>query len=133
MLDLDRFKDINDTYGHFTGDAALVAVSAAISDALCAEQIFGRVGGEEFAITIAAIDENMALGLAEKIRLTVENVSCFISDVGLQMTVSIGVVYRKEADVIDFQSLLTQADAALYAAKTAGRNCVVKYSSLNRN
>ncbi|MBS1018943.1 diguanylate cyclase [Gluconobacter cerinus] len=133
MLDLDRFKDINDTYGHFTGDAALVAVSAAISDVLCAEQIFGRVGGEEFAITIAAIDENMALGLAEKIRQTVENVSCFISDVGLQMTVSIGVVYRKEADVIDFQSLLTQADAALYAAKTAGRNCVMKYSDLNRN
>ncbi|WP_215750926.1 MULTISPECIES: GGDEF domain-containing protein [unclassified Gluconobacter] len=131
MIDLDRFKDINDTYGHFTGDAALVAVTAAISDVLCPDQIFGRVGGEEFAITVAALDEKMAIDLAEKIRQTVEHAPCLLAESGLQMTVSIGVVYRGCISEKDFQSLLTKADAALYEAKASGRNCVVKYSHLN--
>lgn len=131
MLDIDQFKRINDTYGHFVGDNTLEAVAKAISDILSEEQICGRLGGEEFALTISvgALDE--AICLAEKIRQSVEKILIPVnSDTFIHMTVSIGVAFQWLTEDLKFRVLLAQADAALYEAKSNGRNQVALSSSL---
>ncbi|KXV34467.1 diguanylate cyclase [Gluconobacter thailandicus] len=125
MLDIDHFKRINDTYGHFIGDSALVAVAEAMSSLLSEGQICGRLGGEEFALTLSGLTLEEAVCFAEKIRLAVEKISIPLNeDIFIQMTVSIGLAFHPFADDVRLRVLLAQADAALYQAKANGRNRV---------
>lgn len=122
MIDIDKFKVVNDTYGHATGDIVLQKIVQTIND-LCADDfIFGRLGGEEFAIicSFASLDE--VVKHLESIREAVSNLDV-VSQRGdmIQSSVSIGFSKRKE-DTKDLDTLLKEADIALYDAKGSGRD-----------
>jgi diguanylate cyclase (GGDEF)-like protein len=124
VLDVDHFKRINDTQGHAAGDRALRALSAAVLEAKRRSDVFGRVGGEEFAIALPdtgiAGAERFAEGLREALRPALGGVS---------LTVSLGVTDAVTADR-SVRGMLHSADLALYAAKRAGRDRVVRADAL---
>jgi diguanylate cyclase (GGDEF)-like protein len=122
-FDVDHFKKFNDTYGHALGDRVLKHVAERTRKGLREDDIFGRLGGEEFTVLVSA-PKQRAAQIAEKIRTTIGD--CPLdSDVGqLKVTISVGVA-TSSADVADLADLLRRADEALYAAKNGGRNCVV--------
>ena len=124
MLDIDHFKTINDSHGHNVGDAALLAFSREIAKTVRESDIFGRVGGEEFALLLH--EENLgALELAERIREKIENLQLGGNFSEISLTVSIGLSRFEKSDTVE--SLMKKADTALYSAKLNGRNCVVEY------
>ena len=126
MLDIDYFKQVNDTHGHAVGDAVLREVAARLQGGLRVVDIAGRVGGEEFAIVLPETGAG-AHDVAERIRATIERepVATAVGDV--QVTMSIGLTTRT-GDQADLGTLLAEADHALYEAKAAGRNRVVARS-----
>ena len=120
MLDIDYFKKVNDTYGHMAGDEVLKNFTQIISNNLRKSDIFGRVGGEEFAIMLHNTDKNTALQVAEKIRKQISDDSVKYHDKNINITVSLGVAVLKDDDTLD--SLFNKADKALYTSKQNGRN-----------
>jgi diguanylate cyclase (GGDEF)-like protein/PAS domain S-box-containing protein len=123
MLDVDYFKRINDTYGHAGGDAALRTLAARIAECVRNTDIYGRLGGEEFAVLLPDTDQAMAVMVAERLRKCVSEHPVDIgNEATRQMTVSIGVAVFREGD--DLDHLLLRADEALYAAKNGGRDQV---------
>lgn len=124
MLDLDHFKQVNDTYGHAAGDTVIVSVSQ-ISQSLSRNGVdwVGRLGGEEFAILLPETDLQGAKNFAERLRLMIENTPIYCDIKKLKITASLGVATLQEQDR-DFATLLNRADAALYVAKEAGRNMI---------
>ncbi|HTB04268.1 MAG TPA: diguanylate cyclase [Bradyrhizobium sp.] len=119
MIDADRFKSYNDTFGHQAGDEILVGIAICISDSVrrsgdCA----ARYGGEEFAVLLPGLSPLQAVGVAETIRLKVLQ----WSDDPTVTTVSIGVASLTPATAMDWSALVAAADKALYAAKAGGRN-----------
>lgn len=123
MLDLDHFKHINDRFGHSVGDLALVAFAQTTMAGLRHGDLFGRIGGEEFAIVLVDADRQRALQAAERIRADIEALAVGIGHTEpLRLTVSIGVALAQPA--IGFDRWLASADRALYCAKNAGRNQV---------
>lgn len=133
MLDIDRFKDINDTIGHLAGDAVLVSLADTFNQCTRKHDIVSRYGGEEFLILLPETDITSALGVAEKIRVRVSEYPVEFNDHSISFTVSIGVTQmdqsRKEAtDVI-----IHRADCALYKAKAEGRNCVKTLECSNQD
>lgn len=120
MIDIDFFKKINDEYGHAIGDQVLQHFTTCISHIIRKTDIFGRTGGEEFALVLPETDIKSAKELAEKIRLSVSNEKFPV--VG-HITISLGVSQLLDEDKL--QSLFKRTDLALYAAKNEGRNCVV--------
>ncbi|MGL5286210.1 MAG: diguanylate cyclase domain-containing protein [Aeromonas sp.] len=126
LLDLDRFKRINDTYGHLAGDAVLHTVATTLAEQLESYHQLGRYGGEEFAIVLPRCgDREEARQMAERLRLSVEarQVKSPAADTLIDVTVSIGVVIADAGESV--QGVLNRADEALYQAKILGRNCVV--------
>ncbi len=122
-LDVDRFKQVNDLYGHVAGDAALVVMAARLSEALRSRDRIVRMGGEEFLLLLHGVaDETALVDLAERIRLRVSEAPARVGDVELPLTVSIGATFAPPGR--DFDELLVVADRYLYAAKRAGRNRV---------
>ncbi|OUR64057.1 hypothetical protein A9Q79_08280 [Methylophaga sp. 42_25_T18] len=124
MLDLDFFKEINDSFGHDAGDVALELFANKISSMLREEDLFGRIGGEEFCIVLPnSTVENSAI-VAEKIRKEIEVQTISTAEKTLKISVSIGLSSLEEADssIIEMQK---RADSALYEAKRTGRNKVV--------
>lgn len=125
MLDLDFFKDVNDRYGHQTGDTVLKAVAGVVSSNLDESDILGRYGGEEFAIILSDEKSLSALAIAESIRKGVENLRNHHGSNEIRLTVSIGVAQRGFGNNdITLEYLLAEADRALYRAKRGGRNMV---------
>ena len=122
MLDIDRFKEVNDTHGHAAGDVVLVSVSACMVDALRRIDSLGRLGGEEFAAILPGTDADAAVKAAERLRSDVEELDTVADTGDIRVTVSVGVTLILESDTTD--SALRRADEALYAAKRAGRNRV---------
>ena len=123
LIDADHFKQINDGYGHSVGDQALQLLTATLRRTLRNEDLFGRLGGEEFVAVLPESDIAAALVSAERARQAVEASALQLPDGGvLPLRVSIGVAGLQPGD--DFASLLRRADAAMYVAKEAGRNCV---------
>ncbi len=120
MLDLDRFKSINDTYGHSIGDAVLRQVAASASQALGRTGVFGRLGGEEFAIVLADTDKEHAFEIAERIRCRI-HAECGIEGGPEEVTICIGLATALGSD-ISIDAVLQRADRALYTAKKLGRN-----------
>jgi len=128
ILDLDRFKKYNDTYGHLAGNDALQRVARAIREAVRAVDFPARYGGEEFAVILPQLDAPALAAIAERIRASIEAMPA-PSD-GAQVTVSIGAaMYPDDGKVSD--SLFRAADERLYAAKEGGRNRVVGVAALN--
>jgi diguanylate cyclase (GGDEF)-like protein len=129
MLDLDHFKDVNDSYGHLAGDVVLKAVATAIKDQVRDYDSVGRFGGEEFVVLLPGISEDDVLAVAERIREAVLSLEIdVVTAEGLAavrgLSVSIGVAVCPDAGTI-LERLLHAADAALYQAKNTGRNKVV--------
>lgn len=123
MLDIDRFKNVNDMYGHATGDAVLREVVARFNQGLRKVDILGRIGGEEFAVVLPQTNQEAAVIVAERLREHISLSPIFTSQGNLYVTVCGGVASLGETTK-DFRSLLDCADNALLAAKRSGRNCV---------
>ena len=125
MLDIDKFKSVNDTYGHSVGDDVIKTLSKTIQETVRESDVVSRFGGEEFALLLPFTDRDGALKIAEKIRINVQNKKITIDDnKTLQFTISLGVDSIRETDKTIEQSL-NRADNALYIAKKSGRNRVV--------
>ncbi|ACA16273.1 diguanylate cyclase [Methylobacterium sp. 4-46] len=122
MLDLDRFKTINDAFGHAAGDAALVAFVETCRGLLRERDGIGRMGGEEFAILLAETDREAGLAFAERLRAAVAGTRVASEKGPLAITASLGLAVLRPGDAL--AEWLNRADAALYAAKAAGRNRV---------
>lgn len=130
VLDVDHFKRVNDTYGHPAGDEVLKAVASACQSSLRASDLFGRLGGEEFAVMLPHVDAQGALAAAEKLRAAIA-AQTIHGDFGpLSVTASFGIS-ALSTNVRDSATLLAQADAAMYFAKAAGRNRCADWSSLD--
>ncbi|WP_437200981.1 sensor domain-containing diguanylate cyclase [Planctomicrobium sp. SH664] len=125
MLDIDHFKSINDTYGHPGGDQVLTVAAKRIQSSVSQEDLFGRIGGEEFSILLKQCAPHQAQQVAERIRWAIHQ-DPVILDNGMQIevTVSLGVTARVPSPS-DLDQLLLVADQALYLAKTSGRNRAV--------
>jgi diguanylate cyclase (GGDEF)-like protein len=128
LLDIDRFKKLNDTYGHPAGDAALRHTAQLLTHQLRKSDLAARFGGEEFAVLLASTDRSGAEHLAEKVRAEVERGRLVHDGARLGVTVSIGVAVWP-SDGRDPAALVAAADRALYAAKEGGRNRVVSASA----
>ncbi|HEV2509144.1 diguanylate cyclase [Bosea sp. (in: a-proteobacteria)] len=127
MLDVDRFKLINDEHGHAIGDEVLVTLSGRISELLRRTDLFGRIGGEEFAILVPGLTQPAVLALAERLREGCARLRVPVEgQEPLALTVSIGLVWGTPKPGCSLQQWLKQADDALYRAKRAGRDRVVE-------
>ena len=122
MLDVDFFKNINDTYGHQVGDDILILIAKSISSTCRAADHTGRYGGEEFLVVLPETPNHEALDLAERIR---KNISELEGNVKSPLTVSIGIASLSMQNDVDLHTLIKQADDAVYKAKELGRNRVV--------
>jgi len=122
LLDIDRFKSINDTHGHPAGDAVIRALAEASLDELRTVDVLGRIGGEEFAVLLPQTELSAALALAERLRAGLERVRVAVGEQALGFTVSIGAAHRRPGEPSD--KLISRADRALYEAKNSGRNQV---------
>ncbi|MEQ1941415.1 GGDEF domain-containing protein [Mesorhizobium sp. VNQ89] len=124
IIDADHFKKINDSFGHLTGDKALLEIAAAISRAVRSGDILGRIGGEEFAAFLMGASDQEAIRVAERVRHEVELIRFQPMDERVvPLTVSIGgTICRSEANVSE---LMRAADKHLYEAKNRGRNLAI--------
>jgi diguanylate cyclase (GGDEF)-like protein len=120
FVDIDHFKRVNDLHGHACGDHCLRSVAAALRAVLRAHDVLGRYGGEEFIALLPRTDLAAARGLAERLRIAVEDCSIEWQGTALRVSVSIGVATRAPDE--DAAPLLERADRALYVAKRQGRN-----------
>ncbi len=124
-LDLDRFKLVNDAYGHLAGDDVLVAFAALVRGCLRKEDLLARYGGEEFIALLPGTTQSAASTLAERIRRKLANTELVAAGQNVRITVSIGVASERGQPLPSLEALLASADEALYAAKAEGRNRVV--------
>jgi diguanylate cyclase (GGDEF)-like protein len=134
MMDVDHFKDVNDTYGHLTGSKTLEEIGMCITEILRAGDAAARFGGEEFAAFLLDAEMVQALVAAERIRSEIENQGFSIIRRGKpsekhHVTISIGVA-NFPSDSSDPIELVEMADSALYRAKREGRNRVCAYSEV---
>lgn len=123
LMDIDNFKQINDTYGHPVGDMVLKEVSAVLRMYLRANTIIGRLGGEEFGIILPGVSISDGIKVAERIRGIIENRELKHNDKVIKITASFGVTESNKDDTKE--SIYTRADNALYKAKKEGKNKVV--------
>ena len=123
LFDLDKFKQVNDSYGHAVGDWALQAVVSAVGEQVRNDDIFARIGGEEFAVFLPATSEQKAREMAERCRAAVAAIDSTSSGLEFQLTASFGVAWMKR-HTPNVQKLMKRADAAVYQAKAQGGNQV---------
>jgi diguanylate cyclase (GGDEF)-like protein len=121
IADIDHFKAVNDQHGHLAGDAALALISATMSALLRDYDLLGRFGGEEFAICLPHTDPAEAYRVAERLR---EKIALVTVEQNVHITISVGVASLERAHRT-LDELIAAADAALYRAKSCGRNCVI--------
>ncbi|MFA7429342.1 MAG: diguanylate cyclase [Rhodospirillaceae bacterium] len=125
VLDLDHFKTVNDTYGHGVGDTVLTAAAQVWRRTLRSEDILCRVGGEEFVALLPATNVEQATHLAERLLAVTRRERVNIEDKDIRVTTSIGIAARPVGSGLPMSDMLSIADAALYAAKSAGRDRAV--------
>jgi diguanylate cyclase (GGDEF)-like protein len=123
MFDLDRFKAINDRHGHAVGDAVIRKFCEMTAAALRPNDVFGRLGGEEFAAVLPGSSVEAACARAERIRTSFADDCRFVRNHQVNATVSAGVSASENAE-LTLEALLEYSDVALYGAKTEGRNRV---------
>ncbi|HNY27587.1 MAG TPA: diguanylate cyclase [Candidatus Sumerlaeota bacterium] len=127
MIDLDHFKQVNDTYGHKFGDVVLQTVASRLKSLIRETDVFGRYGGEEFLLLLPNCNARDAQQLAEKLRSGLEREPVTHEYFSLMVTASFGVASTENSEVITSDHLLQHSDRALYRAKETGRNrvCVI--------
>ena len=132
VMDIDRFKEINDKYGHFIGDQALKHWVAVMFKELRRSDLLGRIGGDEFAIVMRGVDKDVAFERAESMRKVIENFPLTLGNgVKIYLQTSFGIRLLDD-DSISEDVLFEEADKALYEAKRQGRNrCVIFCRSNN--
>ncbi|MBP1748079.1 MAG: diguanylate cyclase with sensor [Deltaproteobacteria bacterium] len=123
FIDIDRFKDVNDMYGHDVGDKVLRLIAATINNGLRSSDVVSRWGGEEFVAFVANVDEEKLSHVAEKLRMLVERSTVVLSGNDTHITISIGVTLARKKD--SAHGIIKRADSLMYAAKKAGRNRVM--------
>jgi diguanylate cyclase (GGDEF)-like protein len=123
LLDIDLFKNVNDTYGHDIGDEILKLVAVTIKDNLRNSDILSRFGGEEFVVLLNETDNKGAENISIKLKDLIEALNYKISDNLIKTTVSIGVTSIKQEDV-NLNNLIKRADEGMYKAKAKGRNTI---------
>jgi diguanylate cyclase (GGDEF)-like protein len=124
MLDIDHFKQVNDTYGHDAGDKALRALSSMLISEFRTIDLVGRLGGEEFALVFPETDLAGARIACERLRTTTQATKISVGETEISLTVSIGLA-TATTGMIEGSALLKRADELLYAAKNGGRNRLV--------
>ena len=124
IFDIDFFKKVNDAHGHETGDRVLKFITNKIDILLRRSDIFGRIGGEEFAIALLDTNIEQAASIAEKLRKGIQNSTYISKDIAIKLTISLGVTQAKVNEQ-EVSFILSRADVALYQAKDGGRNRVV--------
>ena len=127
MIDVDYFKDVNDTFGHRTGDRVLSVVAAAVKSQLRSADLVGRYGGDELVIALADCAGPAAFAVAERIRAIVAATPITADDTVVNVTLSIGVAGSEHGEGL--LPILARADLALYDAKRAGRACVREFAA----
>ncbi len=131
FIDIDRFKPINDTYGHASGDAVLRQIANLLADGVRVSDTFGRYGGEEFMLILPETLPEDAVRLAEELRVLVQNQTLVIAaDQKVTATISIGIAGGRGAE-LQLDMLVDRADAAMYAAKALGRNRTYLFRELD--
>jgi diguanylate cyclase (GGDEF)-like protein/PAS domain S-box-containing protein len=130
MIDVDHFKSINDIYGHHIGDLTLQLLTKTCLEMLRENDIFGRIGGEEFAAVLVEIDEEKAIEVAERLRKILSDLTVKEDSISFNFQVSIGVANLTEDDE-SVMDVIKKADRALYKAKRLGRNMVIASSELS--
>jgi diguanylate cyclase (GGDEF)-like protein len=123
MIDLDHFKDVNDTYGHATGDEVLRSACRILKQSLREIDVLARLGGEELVVMLPETNAEGALSAAEKLRGSLSNGTIFSGHNEIKITASFGVAQVRSDDQ-SVEDVLDRADSALYEAKHSGRNCV---------
>lgn len=122
FLDIDKFGDFNNTYGHNAGDVVLSTISKTIMSTIRNQDLFGRWGGEEFIGVFAISDESDILLIGEKIRALVEKTVIHYEDFDFSVSVSVGVTVARVSDTLE--SVIKRSDELMYRSKQSGRNCV---------
>jgi len=133
MLDIDKFKNINDTFGHRTGDSVLIKLSKLLQKALRTSDVICRYGGEEFVVLLPQTDLDGSAVVAEEIRKKVEQTVLKIEKNSIKFTISLGVSevnFEKEHSI---EQTLNRADDAMYASKNSGRNRVSQKESVSNS
>ena len=121
LLDIDHFKNINDTYGHVAGDEVLRKLAIELRDHIRHPDVIGRYGGEEFLVVLPHSTYKAAVEQAERLRRHVQSLVIQFNEEEIRLTISLGIAqYRPHRE--DWQTFLSRADAALYEAKNGGRN-----------
>jgi diguanylate cyclase (GGDEF)-like protein len=131
LFDMDEFKLINDTYSHAAGDWVLKTISSTIAGCLRSHDMFGRLGGEEFAICLPRASEQEALALAERCRAAIEAIDSTPSGHQFTLSASFGIAVRPPGGVAGFEEVLAAADRVLYQAKHMGRNRIVPFGEVH--
>lgn len=125
LADLDWFKSINDTHGHFAGDAVLHEASRRLQSSIRSYDAIGRYGGEEFLIVLPGCDEACTFGQAERLRRVLKEDPMHIGDIAQWLTASFGASSAPATSRVSAESLIRAADEAMYQAKRQGRDQVV--------
>ncbi|WP_202305059.1 GGDEF domain-containing protein [Mesorhizobium sp. L-8-10] len=131
LADIDRFKEINDRYGHPVGDRIIQKVAGIFRSGIRDDMFVARTGGEEFALIVTGSGEETMAQIADRIRIAIEQATFANPQTGVnygRITISMGVCMASDADGAD--DLYAKADRALYASKIAGRNRVTKFSAI---
>ncbi len=131
MVDVDRLKEVNDTYGHLAGDRVLCGIVAVIGTSIRVEDSLARYGGDEFAILAPGVAHEEAIRLAERARRAVEGLHLIAGGHDVHVSVSVGVASLRELELSEDpqMALLSLADERLYLAKRGGRNAVFSESA----
>ncbi|WP_394845871.1 GGDEF domain-containing protein [Pendulispora brunnea] len=124
MLDVDHFKNINDTHGHLAGDYVLVRLAKLAMAQVRTEDVFARYGGEEFGVICRGVDASKISIFAERLRQMVETSPFEYEETPIALTISVGVATYPNVEAEQVEQLISAADEALYAAKRSGRNRV---------
>jgi diguanylate cyclase (GGDEF)-like protein len=127
LLDMDFFKQINDSFGHATGDWVLKTVCDTVKAQLRKTDILGRLGGEEFAMCLPLFTEEEVSALAERCRAAIAAIDTAPSGCSFAITASLGIATRDSDGPLTFEETLAAADKALYLSKNEGRNRVTVY------
>lgn len=130
VLDIDHFKKVNDTYGHAAGDEVLKAISTICRETMGAGDLFGRFGGEEFAILLPKMDMQGAIAVAENLKAAISSKAVRGEFGTLGVTASFGISALSIVSK-DIETLLAQADAAMYQAKNHGRNRCISWAAVH--
>jgi diguanylate cyclase (GGDEF)-like protein len=127
LFDLDHFKRINDEFGHVAGDAVLRVMAQRVAGVVRKQDVFGRFGGEEFALLLPQTPLGEAMRVAEKIRCTIGESAVQVQGIVVPVTASVGASAARPG-AAGYEAMINEADAALYRAKRQGRNRCIAFA-----